>query len=327
MNSSRQNLLRRTLALAGVLSGVAFAIPAAAQTVTLSSGASCTYTSMTVSPNGAVSVTCQAAGNETTATFGVSGPASMIIGSTGNVATVTRSGGPAESLTINYQIAGAGCPGAWGTLTFAQGAPAQTIALTPTAEGVCNIGIAAPTGHTATPNFVSIPVSATAPPPPPPGPAGCPTPQVGYIQESLAFGYVDQLRMASGVIASYPLIDSQYPKSSIAMTQGQQPNTPADVTTEMFVSKCPGVIDPTGTAGSNGASCYRKSNYTNNNAITAYVKPTSFGWDTQAEIGTRGCWAPSSEGTWYVNVRWTYPAACPWTTGCGFSMQWANGPY
>ena len=322
MNSPKQNLLRRTLALAGVLSGVAFAIPAAAQTVTLSSGASCVYTAMTVNPNGSVSVTCQVQGNETTATFGVSGPTSMLIASTGNVATVTRSGGPAEPLTINYQIAGAGCTNAWGTLTFAQGAPSQTIPLTPTAEGVCNIGIAAPTGHTAQPNFVSIAVSATQQQEPPP-PPGCPAIPLGSLAKTLTFGYVDQLRMTSGQVAYYPVIASQYPKSSIVFTQGQQPNTPAGVVTEFSVSKCPGYMDK-----HEASQCYRTSPYANNNAITIYTKAiTAYGWDSQAKIGSRGCWAPEGSQPYYVNVRWTYPSACPYTTGCGFSMQWANGPY
>src|SRR6476659_8945580 len=56
-------LLRRTLLGlgAGLLLGAS--MPAAAQTVTLSNGSSCSYSSMTVLPNGTISVTCTDPGN------------------------------------------------------------------------------------------------------------------------------------------------------------------------------------------------------------------------------------------------------------------------
>ena len=152
MNAFTPNLLRRALAVAGVLSGFALAMPTAAQTVTLSgaTGPSCTYTNMTVSPNGAVLVTCQNT-NQQQAVFSLSGSGSMLVGATQTI-TVGRSGGPAEELSVAYLVTGAGCTTASpsGNLTFAQNGPAQNIVVTAAAApGACTVAITPPSGQSS----------------------------------------------------------------------------------------------------------------------------------------------------------------------------------
>lgn len=160
------------------------------------------------------------------------------------------------------------------------------------------------------------PQPPTPPQPPAPPPGGC---TVSGTERSLAWGQVLELRQGPGAISWFRLPPPREGKHSVTLTQGQQPSTPAGVITELSVSKCPGRFE------TQNPYCYRKSPYSNNNSITAYTSPV-WGWDSQAKLAGRGCWAPSSEGQWYVSVRWTY-SSCSFGSGCGFSMQWDSGSY
>jgi hypothetical protein len=320
MKQSIQNLLRRTFLFASVALALAFAVPATAQTVTLSgaSGNSCIYTAMTVLPNGSVSVTCGTSTSPGTANFSVFAPQTIAISTTGNVSTlVSRTGGTGlGALDVAYTVTGSGCTNTGGTLSFAEGGAAQPISITTTATpGQCVVSLTPPQGQTANPAQANINVVD------PSQVTNCPTEPLNTINGTLVWAQApNQLRMSSGQIASFPLAAPLMDgKSSIAFTQGQQAATPASVTTELSISKCPGVID------TSVAQCYQKNSFVNYNQITAYTKPI-YTWNSQATLGTRGCWAPASEGPWYVNVRWTYPS-CPFPTGCGFSVQWTQGPY
>ncbi len=153
---------------------------------------------------------------------------------------------------------------------------------------------------------------------PPDAPPSCPPPVAGSIEGTLAWGDVLQHRMASGVVASFPIVTPPDGKAAIVFTQGQQPSTPAGVTTELSISRCRGVIEPA------SSPCYQNTTFVNNNQIVAYTKPVN-GWGDQATLGAQGCWAPETQGPFYVNVRWTY-ATCPFAS-CGFSLQWAFGPW
>ena len=146
----------------------------------------------------------------------------------------------------------------------------------------------------------------------------CPPPLPGSIDGALAWGEVLQHRMASGVVASFPIVTPPDGKASIVFTQGQQPSTPAGVTTELAISRCPGVIEPA------ASPCYQNTTFVNNNQIVAFIQPVN-GWVDQATLGLQGCWAPVNSGPFYVNVRWTYPT-CPFAS-CGFSLQWAHGAW
>lgn len=128
-----------------------------------------------------------------------------------------------------------------------------------------------------------------------------------------------QLRMQSGEVASFAMPASVLAgKASVALSQGQQAQSP-NTDTEITISRCPGVISKTPN------ECYSYSRGNNfNKSRDAFRRPV-FGWDSQAAIGTRGCWAPAGEN-WYVNVRWTFRNGCP-APPCGFSMKWEPGSY
>jgi hypothetical protein len=145
----------------------------------------------------------------------------------------------------------------------------------------------------------------------------CPPPAANSAEGILPWGEVLQLRMASDFITWFEVPPPMGNFHSVVFTQGQQPSTPAQPVTEFYVSRCRGVIDPAGVP-----ECYYRNVAVNYNTIDIYRSAVN-GWTDQATLGARGCWAPSSEGTWYVNVRWTY-ASCPFAS-CGFSMQWSSG--
>ena len=339
MSIAYTKLLRRTLATLGAGIILAASHPALSQgTVTLSgaTGNSCSYSQMTVQPNGSISVTCVTS-TPTAATFSLSAPASLAV-STTSTFSVSRSGGPVDSLTVNWSVSGGSCTANTGSLTFAQGGAPQAVGITTNAiVGSCVVSITAPSGHQVAPGSATITVGSSAPPPPPPPPTGCPAPPSDYKYQTMdkwrsltpnqvatEWNSVDQLRMTSGQIATYDAINVPNPASSavVVLTQGQQPATPQPVLTEMSVSKCPGVID------TSVAACYMRGTFINNNqSPRLYRRPvqvtSTLVWDSQAKLGYRGCWAPESE-KWYVNVRWTF-ASCPYGVGqCGFSMQWSQ---
>lgn len=151
------------------------------------------------------------------------------------------------------------------------------------------------------------PPNPPAPPPPAPPQGGC---NAGSIQPPLAWGEVRQQRAASGQVMAFPIASPQSWHVSVQFTQGQQPSTAAGTITEYTVSRCPGAID------SSAGVCYYRGPFVNNNGMDIYAR----------DNGAGGCVASPMSGQWYINVRWTY-ATCPFGGGCGFSLQWADGPW
>ncbi len=150
----------------------------------------------------------------------------------------------------------------------------------------------------------------------------CPTPQEGYRMQTLGWSPLAfELRLPPGVIATFPIPAPNTAKASVQMRQGQQQMSPGDGISEMSISRCPGVIDNT------NAHCYSSTGNGNNHTVSkdAYTKAV-YGFTSQETLDWRGCWTPSSEGQWYLNVRWTYENLC-WDNPCGYSMQWGTGAY
>jgi len=332
MKTPIPSLLRRTLAVLGAFAALAVGGPVAAQTITLSgtTGNSCSFSTMTVSSTGNVTVNC---GGGTTnpppqgvAIFAVSGPTTIAPSTTDSTnykVTRTDTSGPAESVAFGYTIDGTGCVFAsWGPYWLTAG-QSYVFPVTSNASGNCTVSLTIQEGHQGNPKTMSINVAGSPPVDPPPV-GNCPAAETGSFAGTMpTFGYVDQLRMASGQIAYYPVAAAPNPARSVVVevTQGQQPNQPSNYSaTEFSVSKCPGRMDQ-----QESTQCYYKSGQINNNKIVIYTEALpQYGWIDQTTIGDRGCFAPAANGQYYVNVRWTY-GSCPWTTGCGFSMQWAEG--
>lgn len=348
MSQFLPNLLRRTLVMlaataAAAASALLFSVPATAQTVTLTgaTGNSCSYSSLTVNPNGSVTVTCTGSSPPPPppppvdkATFTVSGPATLAPNTTGTILIARGTDQVAAAVAFGYSTAGAGCAfqGPVAGPVWLSSGQSQQYGVAVLASGICSVVLTVQEGHNNAGAFSITVTSGTTPPPSGPPPvAGCPAPPLNVVAGNMPlFGSVDQLRMTSGQIGYYPLMHApDGVRASVAFTQGQQPNLPSGtVTTEFSVSRCPGVIETA------PAQCYYRNIGSNNsNSITIYTRPTSY-WPDEAAFyasGTEGCWAANNDSTgqpiqYYVNVRWTYPS-CPWSTGCGFSMQYAIGPW
>jgi hypothetical protein len=190
-------------------------------------------------------------------------------------------------------------------------AMAATVTLKPSGAACPFVSGAVDSGGNLTFNCI---VHAPAPPGPlPPNPTPPPQPPPGCnpsaIQPPIGWGNVLQARQPSGAVYAYPLQAPEGGRASIAFTQGQQASTPPDAVTEYTVSNCPGVLD------SGAGACYYRSAFTNNNGMAIYSR----------DIGIPGVCLATGPGPYYINVRWTYPS-CPFGS-CGFSLQWAYGPW
>src|SRR5688572_26558959 len=100
MRFAHYKLLRRTAILIGAASAVVLGLPAAAQgTATLvgASGTTCTYSQMTVQPNGNISISCNT--NPTAASFSFTGATTLAAGASGTYA-ITRSGGSDATIAV-----------------------------------------------------------------------------------------------------------------------------------------------------------------------------------------------------------------------------------
>lgn len=338
MTQHTPNLLRRTLVLIGVAAGFATATSVVAQgTVTLSgsSGNSCSYSAMTIAPNGNVTVTCQGGGGPPPpppgqAYFTISGPASLTPSTAYSAGQFkvsrTDTNGPADSVAFGYTVTGNGCQfrsrGPYWLSPPNGSKPSETLDIQSEASGSCTITLTIQEGHTgSSPHQMTVAGS--------PVPAGCPAvdPNIATERPS-SYGPVDHLRMDSGKIAYYKVIAPPNPAASVVVdfTQGQQPATPAGMVTEYSVSLCPGTMDK-----HPATQCYYRSTNIDFNKIVIYTAGLpQWNWIDQTSIGDRGCYAPAltSAGQsqqFYVNVRWTYPS-CPWGSGyCGTALQWGIG--
>lgn len=345
-------LLRCTIATVGAAAALISAGDAAAQTATLSGATAntCTWTSMSMTPNGSISITCQGGGGNggvdpNIATFVLSGPSSVVLGTTPTF-TVTRTNGPAEAVAFGYGVTGAGC--GWvseGPFYLAKN-EVKTLGVFPAAAGTCLIQLVIQEGHLATPASKEMSITITPPnvgcttncepatdwSQPVPVVAGCPTPDPSARLRKLAWGDVMRAPTVSGQeylnsamnpgeIMTIKIPPSPSGRASVMLTQGQGTVAPPRPTSELTVSRCPGVIEtnlPVNT-------CYAKTTSINYHAITAYNRtlpergsdPALY-WD--------GCLAPAAQEQYYVNIRWSF-ASCPaGPKACAFTLQWAEGP-
>lgn len=150
-------LIRRTVVSLSAIAALivtGYAASQTAQTVQLvgSTTNNCVYSSMTVSPNGAVLVQC---GGSTSGpgTFTITGPTSLATGSstTGTAVKVSRSGGSVGAVNVSFTISGACSSTTPSPLAFADGDQvAKGIIVTAdVAPGTCSLGITPDGGGTA----------------------------------------------------------------------------------------------------------------------------------------------------------------------------------
>lgn len=98
-------------------------------------------------------------------------------------------------------------------------------------------------------------------------------------------------------------------------TQGTGPITRI----EMAISKCPGdftyyLQQPRVYPGTTYYPCYTSSSFITNNSLR---------WHLTVGNHFAYCYAPTSDGPWYINMRYEMPNGCPYGSGnCGASVQW-----
>lgn len=137
------------------------------------------------------------------------------------------------------------------------------------------------------------------------------------------FEFIDNtvhLNMPSLRVTSFPLLPVNNHTGQINLAEGTSvPRSP--LLTELTVSKCRGFVGPVPA----NPACYTTSQISSYNNLPFFGKAFQ-GVTSAATAQLYGyCWAPESEGPWYVNVRYTY-TNCQYGT-CGFVVQQGNGGY
>lgn len=330
MNTSTTNLLRRTAVALAAVAGF-YVADSSAAVVTLSgvNGNTCTYSSMSVAPDGGFTVACQGGGGTppppVPGTLGLGAQADVTVGTPVTI-NAFRSSGSSGVVGASYSVSGTGCAAGSGTVSWADAdAGSKPIAVTTTAAGTCSVALSNATGG-ASLGTASISFNVTAVQP---APSNCPT---GFTAPadmiSAQLGGVGNplLAMAkSGQVTSItlPATAAGYSTGQIALGESAGgAYTPQPVTLNITISKCKGLID---TDQSN--RCNIQSTNGNYNSITWFSQAYSIIRDANS-AGLRGyCWAPASEGPWYFNAKWTYSQCAFGAQTCGFAVQQNYGPY
>lgn len=350
MHSFQPNLLRRTAIFMAAAAGLlAFQTSeAAVVTLTGTSGSSCSYSSMSVAPDGSFNVVCTTSTTPppTTGTdagvFAFASPSGTVaIGALGFY-PVARTVGTVGAVTMNYQVSGAGCTNGVGTLNFADGDTSQSAVVRGLLDGICTLTLQQPTTTSAvnngprlgSPSTFNVTVGTgggqTAPPPQPPiDTTSCPagyTPPSGLTTMTLGgFGNPIMAMASSNQVVSMTLPNVPAGSSTGQITFSESAGgayTPQPVLLNITISKCKGYIDTDYTN-----RCNLQSSNGNYNSISWFAQAYSVIKDA-ASANLRGyCWAPASEGTWYVNSKWSYTQCAFGAQICGFAVQQNPGPY
>lgn len=337
------SLLRRTFAVFAAALALGAASDALAQGKVKLTGASgkdeCLYSSMSITPDGSVNVTCS--GTTTppppppppaTETYAMSVASISAQPYTVVEFAVTRSG-PAGTVfaasTVNFTYSGAGCA-ITGTypVAFAADQMSSPIQSPVSAGGTCVAALVAPPSPAAlgSPSTTTITVGSGTTPPPPPPPSSCPTGFVtpeNMISSSLTgFGNPLIAMQKSGQVISIPLPNlGALNTGQITFGESSTAATPQPVTIEISINKCPGLIETDATN-----SCNLRSTMSSYNSITWFAKAYSIITDSASASRKGYCWGGDA-AQYYVNARWTYQF-CPFGAQvCGFAIQYNQGPY
>jgi len=159
-------LIRRTVVSLSAIAALIVTGYAASQSVELRTNgsltASCTYSSMTVSPNGGVVVACGTSSTTGPGTFTITGPTSLATSTTtaGTTVKVSRSGGSTGAVDVSFTATGACTSPTVSPLSFADGdsVAKPIVVAADAAPGVCQIGITPNAGTTGGTGILSIQV-------------------------------------------------------------------------------------------------------------------------------------------------------------------------
>lgn len=327
-----------------------FAQAAGTVTLTGSTTASCTYSSMAINPSGGVTVTCSSSPtpnpnpNPTPGqpgSFYFATPTASAQPNASHMLTVSRTGGTSGSYRITINPYGWGCathnPT---TVDFGDGVASAQLSVNMASQagtfcdyyikGVTATGSVAG-GAIGTPDWTRVTVDASANPPTTPTVPtvpGCPAPPDNMITRDWPGGpgnpfgssTTPPLAAASGQVTSIPL--PKMPNATGELVFFELASSPDPYPLQISINRCPGVIETDTTNFCNLSSSSRF-----NNKITWFQKAYSIITGTQSANARGYCWAGDPSVTqYYVNARWSYNH-CPWGAPCGFGAQYNLGPY
>lgn len=356
MSSFQLHLLRRTAVALAAVAGFSIAANSQAAVITLTNanGNSCSYSSMSVAPDGSFNVTCTG-GTTTTPTTPTtpscqttntctSGGAFTFSQSTASAPAnaqlalfINRSGGTGAvnvPITFTGSCTYNGAPQV--TATFADGQNVLGFYASTGAAGTCSVGFGAPSmvsGTVDNPPTASGTIAVTVGngggstlPPPPSGtcPTGFTAPTDAIPMTLGGLGNPLFAMAHSGQVVTIPLPDTAAGASSGVVAFGESAGgayTPQPVTLYISINKCPGYVD---TDQSN--RCNITSTNGNYNSVTWMSKAYGAINTAQAANNRGYCWAADG-GKYYVNTRWTYSSCAFGAQVCGFSIVQNLGPY
>lgn len=330
---NQPSLLRRTLAALVAVASLGIGSSALAQGTVKLTGAGgkdeCAFSSMSISPNGTVTVSCsgtpidQPVTNTSIPGTFVTAAATMTAGANSVAQVIVNRTLGSLATTIWFWTGGDGCDGVVGSLSFSSGQMGNTISIPVKAAGTScgvNLSVADP-ALLGSPSATTISVSASATQ----NPGGCPATPQNMISTTFA-GPGNPLvqAAASGQIVSIKLPPIPNTKSG-QVNIGETSITPQPATLEFSINKCPGVVEVNSFEGQNYCNLRTQSASMSN--MTYITAPFPAPYDNAAAINSQGlCWAADG-GDIYLNARWIHPS-CPWGNGsCGYAMQYGNGPY
>ena len=358
MTPTHTTLLRRTAAaFAAIISGAVVAsaavaqVPAGAVRLQTSTGTTtsteCTYGSMSVAPNGAITVTCNQAitvnggtstppppppppppstqTNGLTIGFSLSTTGgALTTGATGQVSVVRR-GESAGAYQVPYTVTGDACTT---TGLFEVGFGSGETAAKPITQVVfkstgssCVVTMQSGLREgTTVATFTRD--TGTSTPPPTGVPAGCPALPSNAQNET--FGVLSSHNKWKGdptgnrvIIAAMPVLGASYSYMTMHWMNSPLVNTPADGTVRFSISRCPGQISTDYTN-----YCNQVNGVTIMDMVWATRPSTSYP-DEAAAKRSGVCWAPESTGPWYMNIRYEFNGVCGASdTTCGMLWQY-----
>jgi hypothetical protein len=299
---------------------------------------------MSVAPNGAITVTCS---SDIVPTGGTTSPppsnpappptttngltvgfslsttgGTLATGQTGQVSVTRR--GEAGAYPVPYVVTGDACatPGSY-SVNFANGdlTPKPiTQAVFNSTGSTCVVALESGLREgTTVATFTRA--SSTSNPPPSGAPAGCPA--IPSNAQSETFGVKSTHNRWKGdptggrvIIAQMPTWSDNTVPSMISMNSPFVA-TPASGTVRYSISKCPGEIKT-----DYADVCNQATDVT---MWTSYWLPRPMGsMNSKSSANASGyCWAPESEGPWYLNIRYEFNGQCgDGTSSCGMMWQY-----
>jgi hypothetical protein len=157
--------------------------------------------------------------------------------------------------------------------------------------------------------------------------AGCPT---GFVEPSnLLAGTIGVAGPIFPFVAPtdrvitipLPSVDAAKQFGTWMLAAGVDVGTPATMTTQASISRCRGYLDPDATN-----FCNLTSTSTSAISNTWYPRAGGSVVDAASAHAAGACWAPDSQGPWYLNVKMSYSTCMLSSGSCGMELTWTQSP-